>query len=667
MGLLIAYTIACKPSKSDKTKDNPEQASQIIDKVGTLFGPEEIRSSINYVDSAYRIHQLNGIGDQWKKYEYCQSMYDFVGDYKKAKLYIDSMHFILKGNEQAYPSEYANTLLTQGYYLHNTQHKYKDALKSFYSARNYALKNLDSCELDRFTYALAQIKKSQSQPKEAITYFKIALKENRDCKRKKSYEDQLNMPLNMLQEIGICYSQLGELDSTVSYYGQALSLVAQLESKYPEKNIGIDKAGLYSLIGTAYLQQKNYVQAKYYLIETIRLYEKQKGMRALVYLDPKIKLSMLYLKTAKPTEAKRLIDQVEIDIRSTWTKTFNPSKEDYYKLKSEYYQQTNKMDSAFTYLQKLKLLDDSVAKTNRSLNATDMEAVFKDVEQDYQLTLLEKNNEVKSAYLVMAGVLVLSVFVVVFGLLRNRKKLKSLNSRIVAQNVDLQHTMGSLMQSQDDNMRLMKTVAHDLRNPIAATISLTSLLLEDNVIDSENKEMLLLMKETNLHSLEMTDNLLSLNIDYGDLVMEPVKIRQLLDYCVRMLKFKADEKNIQLLLDMEEVTIIGNREKLWRLFGNLITNAIKFSSEGSVINIYSIKQPETIKISIEDHGIGIPVELQDKVFDVFTARREGTSGEPSFGLGLAISQQIVMAHNGEIWFESEEGKGTIFYVELPYS
>lgn len=648
-------------------KDHPEQANQIIDKAKNLPESKEIRSSINYVDSAYRIHQLNGIGDRWKKYEYCQSMYDLAGDYKKAKTYIDSMFFILKGNEQAYSSEYANTLLVEGYYLHNNRREYKDALKSFYSARNYALKNLDSCELDRFTYALAQIKKSQSQHTDAIAYFKAALKENRHCKRKKSYEDQLNMPLSMLQEIGVCYSQLGELDSAISYYGQASNLVEQLEAKYHEKNIEIDKARLYSLIGSAYLLQKNYTQAKYYLTETIRLYEKQKFMRPLVYLDPRIKLAMLYSKTAEPTEAKKLIDQVEIDIRMTWTKTFNPSKEDYYKLKSEYYQEINRMDSAFAYLQKLMLFDDSVVNANKTLNATDMETVFKDVEQDYQLKLLEKSNEVKNAYLVTGGALILSVFFILFGVLRNRKKLTSLNSKIIAQNVDLRHTMDALLLSQEDNMRIIKTVAHDLRNPIAATISLASLMLQDRDIDGEKKELLLLMKETNLHSLEMTDNLLSFNIDYGDLVMQPINIQQLLDYCVRMLKFKAEEKNIQLLLHIEDMTIIANREKLWRLFGNLVTNAIKFSSAGSVIDVYSIRQETSIKVSVEDHGIGIPIELQDKVFDVFTARREGTAGELSFGLGLAISQQIVVAHNGKIWFESEQGKGTVFHVELPYS
>jgi signal transduction histidine kinase len=71
-------------------------------------------------------------------------------------------------------------------------------------------------------------------------------------------------------------------------------------------------------------------------------------------------------------------------------------------------------------------------------------------------------------------------------------------------------------------------------------------------------------------------------------------------------------------------------------------------------------------ITVEDEGIGIPDNLKDKIFDMFSeAKRKGTAGEQPFGLGLAISKQIVEAHGGNIWFESREKGGTAFYVKLP--
>ena len=99
---------------------------------------------------------------------------------------------------------------------------------------------------------------------------------------------------------------------------------------------------------------------------------------------------------------------------------------------------------------------------------------------------------------------------------------------------------------------------------------------------------------------------------------------------------------------------------------NLIVNAIKFSPEGSTIKIECRKSANKVLVTISDAGMGIPEEIQNKIFDPFTsARRTGTQGEKPFGLGLYISKQIIEAHEGKIWLESEVGKGTTFFVELP--
>ncbi len=109
-----------------------------------------------------------------------------------------------------------------------------------------------------------------------------------------------------------------------------------------------------------------------------------------------------------------------------------------------------------------------------------------------------------------------------------------------------------------------------------------------------------------------------------------------------------------------------DNEKMWRVISNLIANVIKFSPHGAVIEVRLTEKPGYAVVEVEDHGLGIPEEVKDKVFDMFTeARRTGTAGEKSFGMGLAISKQIVQAHGGKIWFESKPGKGTTFFVELP--
>jgi len=102
------------------------------------------------------------------------------------------------------------------------------------------------------------------------------------------------------------------------------------------------------------------------------------------------------------------------------------------------------------------------------------------------------------------------------------------------------------------------------------------------------------------------------------------------------------------------------------VLNNILGNAIKFSPTDSSIIVTLTADGRGYRITIRDHGMGIPAAAQKNVFDVFTlSRRTGTQGEKSFGLGLSICKQIIEAHEGRIWFESEEGKGTEFFIELP--
>ncbi|MBU7571350.1 MAG: ATP-binding protein, partial [Flavobacterium sp.] len=97
-------------------------------------------------------------------------------------------------------------------------------------------------------------------------------------------------------------------------------------------------------------------------------------------------------------------------------------------------------------------------------------------------------------------------------------------------------------------------------------------------------------------------------------------------------------------------------------------NAIKFSPNGARIKIKMTQKEQKIRILVKDEGIGIPPEMGEKIFDLFTeAKRPGTAGEQPFGMGLAISKQIVEAHNGKIWFENNNSCGTTFFVDLPFN
>jgi signal transduction histidine kinase len=149
---------------------------------------------------------------------------------------------------------------------------------------------------------------------------------------------------------------------------------------------------------------------------------------------------------------------------------------------------------------------------------------------------------------------------------------------------------------------------------------------------------------------------------------EKVDVTTLIQQAAQLLNYRVTEKKQRLIMRDSAVQVIqADREKLTRVLDNLVMNAIKFSPEGATIKIIMAETPTGIVISVQDNGIGIRSEIAGKLFEPFesSVKRKGTSGEQSFGLGLYICRQIIEAHRGRIWFESQPGQGSTFFISLP--
>ncbi|KAA3437076.1 sensor histidine kinase [Rufibacter hautae] len=126
------------------------------------------------------------------------------------------------------------------------------------------------------------------------------------------------------------------------------------------------------------------------------------------------------------------------------------------------------------------------------------------------------------------------------------------------------------------------------------------------------------------------------------------------------------EKNFVAQLPSEPVYVYLDVMKFMQALNNLVSNAIKFTNDTGTITTSLENLDNSVIIKISDDGIGIPEHLQPVLFDKFTkARREGLHGEKSVGLGMSIIKNIVELHKGNIWFESHEGQGSTFFVEVP--
>jgi len=350
---------------------------------------------------------------------------------------------------------------------------------------------------------------------------------------------------------------------------------------------------------------------------------------------------------------------------------------DWNHLMAAYYQKNNDLKKAIRFFNAYDTMKDSVTKANQKLKESDVNQQFKELENQTTINTLKSDNQVQHKYLivaliyaVMALVIILLVFLNWKRSKNNVKNLSELNKTVTEQKQKLEASLFELEYGSKEKDRILRAVSHDLRNPIGGIASLTALMLMEPGLDAEQIELLQLIQTTTNNSLELINEILEATdvLSSKKLNMQYVDINVLLSHSVELLKFKAAEKNQKImlyLLDSPEELFIS-REKIWRVLSNLISNAIKFSPQGSVINVkLTAENNEYVQISVNDHGIGIPEEIRGEVFQMFTeAKRPGTAGEKSFGLGLSISKQIIESHKGEIWFDSDPVNGTTFYVRL---
>jgi hypothetical protein len=218
--------------------------------------------------------------------------------------------------------------------------------------------------------------------------------------------------------------------------------------------------------------------------------------------------------------------------------------------------------------------------------------------------------------------------------------------------------------------------SHELRTPLSTIKNAVQLVLKGKTgVINETQLNFLTMAEKNINRLtNILNDLLDLSrIESGKVGMkfDELDLRGSVDFVLSSFRPQADGKPIYLGMEVPEdlPLVYGDREKVEQILTNLIGNAIKFTPEGGKV-VVSAKLEDrvrnTVGVSVRDSGIGIPQDQMEKVFEKFhqleTPLHHSTSGT---GLGLAIAKGLVEAHQGQIWVESEVGKGSTFTFTLP--
>ncbi|WP_457127166.1 tetratricopeptide repeat-containing sensor histidine kinase [Mucilaginibacter sp. HD30] len=668
----MVYLTGCE-KKSDDSGRYTEAFLPIYNQTTRYFDADQTQNGLNYLDSAFNELSSPSYSDRFRFYAFHYVHFQRVlHNYPKALLYADSM--MLMANNTTDKRDYAHYLAEANYAKGDTYfdlHQFNDSYQCYYQGYLLGKSYLNDEALSDYTYRMGMIMYKKSRYQAAANYFKESFKQRASIKAEDSFVAFYRMQ-ELLDNIALSHKHNGDLDSALVYFNKAKVYVSANADKYPEKK-GFKEMALGVIYGNeaeVFITQKKYDSAISLLQKSINI-NLQKGFDNVDAQYSQIKLAKIYAEQHQTAKLKGLLDALRPQLDSIKNVTADA---EWHRLMGEYYNTQNNLQKAMSHLQTYNILKDSLAQQTSLLRESDVNEQLSNYEKAHQIELLNENNKIQRIYLVVSilfGLMALAIILLVYRYWRRSKNdvklMNELNKQINEQNSDLEKALEKLQLSSREKDRILRAVAHDLRNPIGGIASLTSVMAEEDYTD-EQKEMINLVKETSYNSLELINEILeAANVTSIELNPEPVEINGLVNNSVELLRFKAAEKGQQIFFEplpaSQELQI--SREKIWRVISNLVSNAIKFSPTGALVHVAVEKAADQVIISVKDNGIGIPEKMQDQVFNMFTsAQRPGTAGEKSFGLGLSICQQIMEKSGGAIWFKSRKD-GTTFYISLP--
>ena len=252
-------------------------------------------------------------------------------------------------------------------------------------------------------------------------------------------------------------------------------------------------------------------------------------------------------------------------------------------------------------------------------------------------------------------------------------ELQSVSRELERQKKKLESTNHDLVESMNARNRLFAIIGHDVRAPIGYNLQALEMLIDKPGIPAkERNELLKMMASASEVTYNLLDNLLVWGRSQtGKLKATPVKVQlmELIHESLELINIGLKEKNLKVEVEVDEDHYLeADRDQLYIVIRNLVSNAMKFTPEKGSIHISSRKQQGQVIISIRDSGIGIPESIQDKLLDARShISTNGTRGEKGSGLGLKISHEIVEVNNGWMTIESESGKGTTITIGIKAS
>ena len=504
------------------------------------------------------------------------------------------------------------------------------------------------------------------------------------------YEKALDIQkeIGKTKDVGIILNNIGYLHYHKQNFEQALSFFHQaLEVNIIDK----DERGIAaskSNIGNIYRNIGEFRKGLNNHLEALELAQKHNDKLGIIGIFKQI--SEDYIRLNK-LDSALIYAQKSFDLaRDTELKV---EEKNAIEVITKIYEQTGNYVQLVKYYKLLNTLKDSIYKTKKADVLSRAQVLHELEQQTKENEFLVKEQQINSQrirmhyyLLVLAGVLIaitigFAVFIV-FATTKVKHANKTLiqkNQEIYSQNETIQSKAKTLDEKNNElksinqiKDKLISVIAHDLKNPFNSISGYSEVIISEfnSYSESEHLTFLRIIHDSATKGNMLLDNLLQwsrLQTKTLQFAPEEQSLYKLVVDELFFVQHIANEKDITISTNIDEnLSVFADANMLKTVIRNLVSNSIKFTHSKGSVNISGQANRNTAIIEVCDSGVGIEQKVMDKLFSGQSGvTTPGVRGEEGTGLGLMICKDFIDMHKGRIWAESQLGKGTSIFVELP--
>ncbi len=463
--------------------------------------------------------------------------------------------------------------------------------------------------------------------------------------------------INNKEQIKSCLLSLGGACLELGDYEKSLDLYLQLNRDF--ELLITEKAALYNSLGVSYLYLDQYEKAKICLDSSL-VFNKQIGDETRI-VNAKINLAKIALHNEEFQESEELLHEcMSFDVDSSQEgNRINV----YYNL-IDLYSSINERDSLLKYIKLYTDANNKVRDNENQRALLELSAKYESAQKDQEIALLNNQNklrrfEVTQQKILMGIITVVAILAIFAGIVINGHRRR------------LAKAKNELKTSNEAKDRILSIIGHDLRGPVGGLKSLMEIYMELPILDADDIDKLLKSAlDSSTSTYFLLENLLTwANAQRGQIVFNPknTSVYPIVVQIVKLLDQSVFNRDIRFFVDVDkQLTVNIDVDMFMSILRNLITNAIKFSPDKSVIVISAKQGTSSVSFSVQDEGVGMD---EDEVYKLFTKKEayylENSKNAKGSGLGLILCKEFVEYHGGVIWAKSIKGKGSWFYFKIP--